>query len=461
METATLENGAISQEQSEWEEFFGQINKGATEALATRDKSISNEAPRRLAHRRDEPTRDTPLQARYQQQLRNSVNIRHQLAARMARIVAYTWMPGRDRKTCPSIVSVRDARLLTMDRYPGTSSNDYSIGLTMYKTTVDRAGRICYAGPDNIEMFKDFSLRPAYKAGGTALDSRNEDVFRAALELDLMIELTATGKINPADFFDPPTVLAAFPHDYAPRPEDKAAMHERVVAMLKQEASHLRCLLSPGGRINCVLDNRDGFRTIKIESGGKITAVRVPMWVTLADGIVDGAETKEGQPLGDLPRGNFVTAKEVAASYPLPSIEWLQKRIMDEQTETITLEEESWDQDTGAFKKQTNTWKCLPAKFVQTQSGRAARHFLDFRGQLGRYHHSIDTLGNDVWTKHDSQVKVDTLEFAARPMEEDMCFTDAPDLQDRSWYADLMSHHPSVPWFNRLGVRGIHDEEEE
>jgi hypothetical protein len=425
------------------------------EFASEEDSSPERKRPR---IRKGENVKPTALQHRYTRQVRNRKAANYTLVDQMSKLVAWTWLPGRDRATCPPIVDLRSPRLLTMDRFPDSEGAPCTrIGITMHRCNISRNNRVGYACADNIEMFKDFSLMPKFKAGGLALDSRNEEVFRTALELDYHMEMVAQGKVEPVNSFDPPQVLVGFPVHYLPTPEWKAPMQDAVRAVLQPDAPTLKCLLSPGGLVVDVVDTNDGFKAVNIESQGNLILVKMPNWAVLAQNVRKQAVVAKGQPLAELPRSTFNNMKEITGRYPFKSLEWLERRLLDEMTEMVTVEEEVFNKQTGQRTAQDMTWRCVPSQFVQTQMGRAVRFFMDFRRHLGRRIHKQDAFERDSWSENPNQARIDVMQFPTRPTVKDLQFADGPVEKDATWVADLMSQGPDVPWAGRLGLRGVTD----
>ncbi len=412
---------------------------------ATNEGVFDSRGEIRLRKNEPEPT---PLQLRYNEQVREN-RTQNWLVNAMSKMVAWTWLPGRNRRTCPGIVDLRDARLLTMDRFP---SKPRAIGdrcaLTLYRVTVDPSAKALYGGPGNIEMFKDFMLRPHYRAGGIALNSENEEIFRQALALDLAMEQVAKGKIESTETFDPPTILLGFPKNYQPTPEWKGPMQEAVLRTLHPAAPTLQCLRSPGGRVISVTE-KDGFRVLEVERFGNVVKLRMPIWTLLTSHVRSGAVVDEGTPLAELPRAVYGRVKDVTSRYSFRSLEWLEDRILDENTEFVSVEESVFDKLTGQRTRQIATWRCLPLFFVAGQVYRSERSFLNLRRHLGRKTHSLDIQGGDVLDidQHQARIDVRTLDHTPR-------FSDCK-FGDKTWECDLMTTPDDAPWKSKISLRGV------
>jgi hypothetical protein len=409
---------------------------------------------KRKRFRQGENVKPTPLQMRYFRQLRDRRQNRPELLEAMSRMVAWTWMPGKDRKACPPVVDLRDPRLVVMDRFPAENSLQTQIGLAMYRATIAKPGIVTYGSPGNLEMFKDFSIRPHFRAGGLCLDSRNEDVFRTGLALDQAMEQVALGKLDPVTTFDPPQCLFGFPQHYVPHPEWRGPMQDAVLRALRPDGALLRCLQSPGGTVVGVTEAPGGFRLVNVEKDGNLIQVKVPVFAILSDVARNGGNTQQGEPLADLPRGEFAGIKDVTARYPFRSLEWLEQRIMEELTETISVEEEVYDRQTKARTLAMTTWRCVPSQFVQTQMGRAVRFFLDMRQHLGRKGWTIDSFERDVYSENPHQVRIDVRVFDERPTVQDLQFTDSLDLKSRTWDASLLATPTDAAWASRIRNHG-------
>lgn len=380
---------------------------------------------KRRRYRKGENIKPTQLQARYQQQIRNNMSRNAEVIDKMSKLIAWTWMPGKDRIDCPPLVDLKDPRLVVMH------SND----LTMFRTTINKQGLVTYAGPNNVEMSKDFSIRPHFRAGGLCLDSRNEDVFRTALALDKAIELVANSVLEPTSTFSPPQCLSGFPRHYLPLPEWRQPMQSEVLKFLHPDGQQLKCLLSPGGLIVSIVETGDGFRTINLDKNGNLLQVRIPTWVILSEAVYPTNVVQEAQPLANLPRGVYSSIKEVTRLYPFKSLEWLEKRIMEDLTEMVTVSEDVWDMQTRSRVPTMSTWRALPSQLVQNQTSRATRFFLDFRQHLGRMIFSKDALGDDVCRTNAHQVKI---EVAVLPQSQ------AVYLDSRAWYAELVNNESNL-----------------
>ncbi len=409
-------------------------------------------------HRKGENVTPTPLQRQYQRQVRDGRAARPELVDNMARLAAWTWIPGKDRKACPPIVDLRDARLMVMDRFPAELDGPCDrIALSMYRSAITKQGCVSYASPANIEMFKDFSIRPHFRAGGLCLDSRNEDVLRTALALDQAIELVARGKLDPVQTFVPPPVLFGFPRHYVPTVEWQTPMMEAVCKVLHPEAPVLKCLQSPGGTVTSIISERNDTKTIVMEQSGRRINIRVPSWLAILPHTQPGSQVAAGVPLADLRRGVY-SIEEMKKAHPFPVLLWLEHRIMEELTEVISVNEEVYDKQTKARRAITTTWCCVPSQFVvQTQVGRAVRFFLDFRQHLGRRKHTIDLNENDVWSTDNHQARIDVCAFPSRPTVKDLQFSDSEDEKKRMWHADLMTAPDGAVWSPRCPLRGVAD----
>jgi hypothetical protein len=410
---------------------------------------------KRHRHRKGENEKPTPLQMRYQRQVRDGRAHKPELVEAMSGMVAWTWIPGKDRQAFPPVVDVRDPRLLVMDRFPAEPRGfPKQIGLAMYRSHVTDQAVVTHGGPA-VEMFKDFSIRPHFRAGGLCLDSRNEEVFRTALAMDQAIELVARGKFDAVKTFTPPRCLFGFPTHFQPRPEWRGPMHQEVIRKLQIGSPSLRYLLSPGGTVLGVQEGRDAFRTIVIEKEGNLIQIRVPNWLILADVVRQGGVTLEGQPLADLPRGNYSKIQDVTHRYPFKSLEWLERCIMDELTEIITVNEVVFDKRTDTRTPIQSTWRCVPTEFVQTQMGRAVRCFLDMRGHLGRKGYSIDPFERDVYSENPHEAQINVMRFDHRPTVKDLQFGDGADGDHKIWSADLLGTPDGAAWAPRCSQRGV------
>jgi hypothetical protein len=316
----------------------------------------------------------------------------------------------------------------------------------MYRTTITNQGVVVYADPDNVEMFKDFSIRPHFRAGGLCLDSRNEEVFRTALALDSTMECVARSKLDPITCFSPPPCLFGFPRHFIPHPEWRVPMQDAVLKALHPDSTTMRCLLSPGGLICDVIEHSNSFRTINMEQSGNLIQISLPNWVILNDNTKKGNTIQKDYPLADLPRGNFDRIKDVTQKYPFSGLDWLERRIMDELTEILSVEEEVYDKQTQQRKRMTTTWCCVPSRFVQTQMSRVVRFFLDFRKHLGRKIHTIDSFENDLWTVQQKQARIEVAQFNECPTVKDLQFDDSVDDKNGSFYADLLSTSAGGAW---------------
>lgn len=437
------------------------VNPQVHAPLGSRGEFISEEVlverkrSRRRCHVNGEPVLQTALQRRYQRQLRYGQEFCNDWGQELTKLVAWTWIPGKNRRECSPIVDLRDSRLLVMDRFPDESEiNSPRIGLSMYRPSVQHNGRVVYAGPNNIELFKDFSIRPHFKAGGLALDSTNEEVFRTALTLEREIKLVAKGKVAPVDSFDPPQVLLGFPYHYLPMPEWRAPMQDVIRQLFHPDSNTLEYLLSPGGTIVDIFDMRNGYRTISFDKNGERLLIRIPTWLKVPEYVYPGAHVGERLPLADLPRKEYKHVNEVTAVFPFGTLEWIEKRILEERTELLEIEENVYDKRTGTHHRQMMMWRIIPAQFVQTQTNRSVRAYIDFRKHLGRVNYTIDALEYEVCKEDSNQVKVCVMQFPERPLIADCQFCDNIDVQDATWTADLMTMPVNAVWANRCALRG-------
>jgi len=440
----------------EWDEIFGIATDAPLDEDSEFDTEEENDTSSKLPWwRKGDCVRPSALQKRYQKQIKSGRQVYSVYTKELDKMVAWTWMPGLDRQTCPPIVNLRDARLIVMDRFPDEHDSHTHIALSMYRSTIDKHGCVTYAGPSNVEMFKDLSLRPYKGAGGLILDSDNEDVLRTALLLDKEMRLVQRNCVQPTDTFDPPQVLIGFPYTYHPLPEWKAPMKAAVKEAFSQGSSVLKYLLSPGGSIVDVTESINGFRTIKINLHGHLHIRKIPSWVIIQPNVQKDAVIKEGDPLGDLPRKTMNKITDLTSQYPFPSIEWVMRRILDDCTETYDVEENMYDQRAQAYRKQQMRWTLVPHKYVQTQTHRATRYYMDFRAHLGRQRY-VDAASNCVTIA--DQCKMFVKRFPSRPCVDDLKFRDHLSEKEATWFADMITQPQSAPWTSKCKLRGIVNE---
>jgi hypothetical protein len=266
--------------------------------------------------------------------------------------------------------------------------------------------------------------------------------------------LAVRNKVETQATFNPPPTLFGFPMRYVPSPEWQKPMQDAIIKALHPDSPLLKCFLSPGGLVTGIVETHDGFKNINIEKDGKLIQVRIPMWTVMLPASQPNTITTEGQPLADLHRGDFARIKDINTRYPFKALEWLEHRILEESTETITVEEDIFDKQLGERKMVSNEWRCVPSQFVQKQIGRAARFFLDLRGHLGRKEHTLSLSGEDVWTEDPHQVRIDVCKFPECPNVDNSQFDDGVDGTGYTWYADLLAPPGNETWASRCGLRG-------
>jgi hypothetical protein len=361
----------------------------------------------------------------------------------MSKMVAWTWLPGKHRTECPDIVELKDARLLTMDRFaasPNTVGD--RCALTLFHLSIDTSALVYFANPDAVDLFKDFSINPYNKASGLILDSKNEEIFRQALDLDAAMEMTAREKTPPTATFTPPKILLGFSHDFEPTPSWVPAMVEAARKQFHPEATRLKCLLSPGGRISAITRG-DCFQTIHFERNGYAIQVQVPVWIRLDPAVQLGNTMEEKQPLGDLPRAIYFSDAELMERYNWPIFDnWLVHRIFEEATTMVPIEEIIFEN--GASHTVKNVWRCLPIGFVTKQLHQSSKAFVDFRQHLGRKVCFTDDVGTEIMDIDPTQVRCDVRVLPHVPSPAQLQFGDGV-----TWVADLMCQRVRDHFFRR------------
>lgn len=348
----------------------------------------------------------------------------------MAKMLAYTWMGGNGDKMSP-LVRIEDARLLTLDRFSSQLGEvGDRIALVMYAPSVSSRGLISYACNENIQLTKDFSMRPRAYGQKLILDSAKTSVFSNALALDNAMRMVANGKLKPVPRFDPPPVLLGFPLNYKIEVEWNKDMCDEVMRVFRPDQPVLTCFKSPGGIVRCARDE-NGFRVYGLEQEGNLLYKYIPTWATKRYAINVGDVTAAGQVIGDIPRESFSTMREIRERYALKAIEWIEAAIVDEYTEHVTVNENHY---TGTVERQ---WNVIPLRFVKKQFLKSTRCFLDMHKHLGRTY----ITDNGVETVKDVP-RIDVCVFDRYPTASDFIIHNPGE-----WMADfskLHIHYPDV-----------------
>jgi hypothetical protein len=335
-----------------------------------------------------------------------------------------------------------------MDRFPDRpNAVSAHIGVAVYRISVTKNGGIKHGGEANCEMFKDLFFRPHPGAGGLSLDSGNETILRAALTLDWAMECVARGWMSSVDSFSPPQVYFGFNPHYNPNPDEwRPAMQDAVRHAFHPDSLSLKYLLSPGGKIASITSVEGLFNDVNVQTDNGLSSVRIPTWCKLAEHTRCDNYVAEGVPLADLPRQVFNTSSEVGARFSHTTLRWLRKRILDQVTEMVTVEEGSIDRFTNQRSTQSVTWQCIPSQYVAGQVGRASRQFLDLRSHRGCGLPAVDFEQTKNCENHPLDPTVFVWEFDRRPTFRDVQFSDDPaNKGNGSWSADLMAL-PIKPW---------------
>jgi len=398
------------------------------------------------------------LQHIYDAQAEEHSSYSKELLDKMSRHVAWTIIPGRDRQDCPDDVDLWDARLVTLDRFPG---NDEDVprhaALGVYHMSVARSGTIRYGGSSNCEMFKDLSYRPFPGGTGLCLDADNRTIFKLALALNWAIEQAALGRLKVDAVFSPPRVHFAFRDTYTIEAEWRPAMMDAIKTRLRPEGPPLRCFVTSGGKVSSVSQNGLGFIKLVIDGGAKSHTIEVPTWAKIVPGVEIGAELPEGALVADLPRGDFISIAEITKVYAPPALWWLQRRIIEDVTREIQADSVVVDRETNARELITLNYRCAPAELVRGQVGRADRYFLDMRGELASS--ALPLIYDDCSEEMALPTRVHVQAFPSRPSYDDALFFSKPDKYGTiAWMADLMSLPENASWarnaYTRTAKRG-------
>lgn len=379
---------------------------------------------------------------------------------RMSHCLAWTFLPGRDRKDCPDFVDMLDARLVTLDRFPGSYGGvcDH-VGLSVYRISVGPSGAVKYGGPSNCDMFKDFSQQPSDRAIGLRLDANNPTILKTGLLLNWAVEqLTEqhqTGLEVTAPV--PPPVYFGFRMDYIPNPEWHPSMEEAVRQTFHPSSPVLSYFKSPGGKIVNIERGGAPFQTITIEKEGSQVRLELPIWVLLADVTKVGNIVDAGQPLADLPRQVFLSTKELLTSYEPATIWWLRRRVLCDVSRTISADRLVVNAD-GTRELEEVVYRCVPAQFVRRQSRRAERFFMDMSKEKHRNKYSLEYGDSSADIDHPTKLYV--RDFGHRPTYDDAKSFDRPDSNGNiGWIVDLMSLPERAAWYRnvlqRTAMRGI------
>ncbi len=393
----------------------------------------------------------SPLQKRYIRQVRSNPENDYE-DYDLARFVAWTWLPGRDRISCPPFVPLRDARLLTMDRFPSEYDGPPNhIALTLFRPTLTQSGCVKYAGPYNTDIFKDFSVPPFHGAVGHILDATNTAVFEAALALDRSIRYASKGKMPTTGLFEPPDLMICFPFHYLPTVEWNCnAMQTAILKALHPSGKLLNYFVSPGGYVKDVLEPQDGFKVISILHNGKEINFTLPEWCPVASGVVHGRVMLEGEALADLPRMEL-TWREAVNKFSVPGLEWLASRILDEHMEILPFTEHVANREEQRIDQVEKVWRCIPSRFVKRQIRNSTRQYFDMRNHLGRVSYKPQ---EDDYTIDTEQSRIDIMEFSDRPLKENLEFYGDADAAECSWSAELATVNTNVGWAYYLRHRG-------
>jgi hypothetical protein len=300
----------------------------------------------------------------------------------------------------------------------------------MYAPSVDSRGITYFARNENIQVLKDFSIRPRPRAVRLALDCSKTAIFDNALAIDSAMRAVAQGTAEPVDSFSPPEVMLAFPMTYKPRVEWCQAMCDAVIDVFQPDAPILGCLRSPGGILRGVKE-QDGFRTYTFDTNGMTTYKSVPVWTTRRTTCNIGDVCEEGERLSDLPRVAYTKIGQIREMYALAAIQWIEQAILDDITECIQIEERGYDRDTNELMVSEKNWKVVPISFVRKQMGRSARCYLNMRDHTGR----LVVDGSNIEFDH-TLPRIDVCRFDNYPTREDFVFH-AKD----NWYADFSQLH--------------------
>lgn len=401
------------------------------------------------------------LQARHDEQIGFNADNSYTSITDLSKYVAWTWIPGRDRKVCPPLVDLRDARLLVMDRFSDEpDALPTRIGLSMFRPYIEPSASVVHASPTSVLVFKDFSLRPFPRAKKLVLDAENVEAFETGLDLDRDIRLAAKNLIPTVDTFSPPEVLFAFAENYRPIASRNAAMLARIIEAFHPDSSPLSTFISPGMYVNSIGCNH-GKTTVSYTTANGPSVLYLPDWLEVEECVRAGENIPKGVVFADLPRENFSTveAREVFNSLSEYDLAWLEDCVLDHVTEFHHITEEYEPLQAGhdlsaGHSRLSYRFRFVPAQYVPHQLDRVSRIYMDFRSHLGRNHpHCTDdsVMSYDV---NEYQVAVNVMQFPNQPTIKACTFNQQADGEAAVWRANLLETSPDAPWSNIVDHRG-------
>jgi hypothetical protein len=393
----------------------------------------------------------TGAEKTFQRQIRWRAHHRPDLVAAMADTVAMTVLPGDhaadfSRWQRMPLVNIRFPRLVVTYRFAEGSDPYSGIAVVGYKVSVDREGKVHYGGPGNVEFAKNAAIKPHPKARGAAIDPvRDAVLLDTTLALDWAMENAVLDRLVVVPAFKFPPVLFGFPTSYTARPEFNEAMCARFLEAFTVGSPPLRAFVAnQGGQVLAVNDLPNGLRQISMDVFGNLLHIRFPRWVVVPSYVKKGATIVPGTMLADLPRFPHPSKEELHAIVG-KQINWVLLRLLEEATETVTVDDKVFCKESQRFVVEPRTWKCIPATLVAGQATRAVNKYLDLRGFLGReLPDQNDTLHTVL--EYPADVKVQVLQLNGRSVSEAGLKQVGPYAD---WTADLTYLRPDFNWLSK------------
>ncbi len=403
----------------------------------------------------------TTLQARHDEQIGLNKGTSYISVGDLAKHLAWTWIPGRDRKVCPPLVDLRDARLLVLDRFsvePGALPS--RIGLTMFKSYINPDASVVHASPQSVLKFNDLSLRPFSGARKLILDADNVEVFETGLDLDQAVRHATAGDLPLVDTFTPPEVLFAFPENYKPVASRNAAMLNKIRQSFHPDASPLQSFVSPGMYINSVSSTR-GKTTVSYNTGREVKLMYLPDWLEVEGCVKQGETLPKGVVFADLPRNDFSESEMRDTLNSLSDYDraWLEDCVLEDETEFHNIVEDHENRQPRLDlaprpRSLAYRFRCVPGKYVPEQMHMVRRIYLDFRPLLGRSQPIYEDGRLQYYDTNDHQVAINVMRFPEQPTIEECTFGLQADGEPPVWSANLLETHNLAPWRDFVAYRG-------
>lgn len=297
---------------------------------------------------------------------------------RMRRLVALTVVPEHNSaKFDNAMVPIGYPRLMAM-----YYCREPVIAFVGYKTKVDD-GRVLYGGGAHNVLARNWAAEPRAQGGGPILNLKREpSAVMTAFALDWAMQLVAEGKKAADCALVPPPVVAAFPWDHVPYPQEVPAVISRVLDLFRPGGPSIPEWVVEGeGRVEVIRGTHGNMTTIVVQlHRGKQHYVRVPRWCELRRPVA----------VGDIVSGRLVYPRAMPEPTRSSVVELVKPSGLDALMRQVLLQNSAliqiprWERNCGGWQRVVRTLRVCPFSMVPCQLRRSVGVYMDLRSQLGR-----------------------------------------------------------------------------